>query len=99
MPDHRFDRAERARLCRASRVPEELPDRTGLGLVADDRAGTVRFNEPDAGRRDARLGVSPVKCPQLPLGTRSSEALVATVATRAQAFDDRIDAVAVALSV
>ncbi len=75
------------------------PIALGLGLVADDGAGAVRFDQPDPRRRDAGLGVGPVQRPQLPLGTRGGQPLVAAVARCPDPLDDRVNAVAVALGV
>ena len=71
----------------------------GFGLVADDGAGAVRLHQPDARGRDAGLGVRAVQRPQLPLGPRRGQPLVAAVARCADALDDGVDAVAVALGV
>ena len=75
------------------------PSDGNLGLIADHRAGAVGLDELDAGRRDVGLGVGTLQGAELSFGPRGGQSLVAAVAGSADALDDRVNAIAVALGI
>ena len=97
--DHRLDRADGARLRLRPGFAEHLAQRLRLRLIADDGAGAVSLDEPDARRGEAGLGVGATKSAELALRARRRESFVATVAGGAHAADHCVDPVAVALGV
>ena len=78
---------------------EDGAERLDLGAVAGDGAGAVRLDQTDGRGREARLCVGAAQRAHLALGPRRCEAPVAAVARGADAADDGVDAVAVALGV
>jgi hypothetical protein len=99
MADHRLDGPERDALSVRTRLGEHVGERLHLRPVAGDGARSVRLDEPDRRRRDAGVGVRPPERAHLSFGARRGQAAISAVAGRADAFDDGVDPVAVALRV
>ena len=98
MADLRLHRAQHVEPGWAPASPNTLGQGPQLGAVADDRAGAVRLDQADLGRRDAGVGVGPLERPALALGAARSGPGPA-VGGAAARLDHRVDAVAVALGV
>ena len=80
-------------------VAEELPERLDLDDVAQRGAGAVGLDVADGAGRDAGLGVGALEGAHLAFDDRGGQAASPAVARGADALDDRVDAVAVALGV
>ena len=82
-----------------SRFAQHLAEGLELDLVADPGTGAVGLDQRDRRRVDARRCVGRLERLGLALGPRGIDALGASVAGGADAPDDRVDAVAVALGI
>lgn len=99
VPELRFHRAQRASAHPGPGRREHLVQHAEFGAVADHRARTVRLDQADLARRDARPRIGPLQGPPLPFRPRRGQPEGAAVAGRPHRLDHRVDAVAVPLRV
>ena len=97
--DHRLHRADDGAARRPAFFADQPRGALQLGRVACHRAGAVGFEQPHAGRPEARHRVRPPHRPQLARRQRCRQALGVAVAAAAHALDDGVDAVAVAFGI
>jgi hypothetical protein len=103
--DHRLDRAHGhggtggTPVARAALAAKDLAQGGQLGGIADGGAGAVGLDQRHGGRREAGVLVGALEGPHLSGGERGRQAAVLAVAGCANALDDRVDPIAVALGV